>query len=298
MTSIVKQNYTPDDIIKLSEIFSKSAMVPKDYQGKPNNCFVAIEWGREIGLAPLQALQNIAVINGKPSVYGDELLAMVRADDRCRGVTERITGKGDDRVAICEILRAHVDGSIEKVTRQFSVNDAKQARLWGKAGPWQQYSERMLQHRARGNCIRDAFPDVIKGLITYEEAQDIPINSVKAVQAPTITSGTNTPEDIAKAVTDASKASQTYSIRLPNKQNVETFNTPQDFVERYNNLLGTVRHHKDLSSDEKRTKMKELEEINIESVGQFESLLEKRLAYNKALSYDEPLREREKTNGK
>ena len=88
-------------------------------------------------------------------------------------------------MAICTISRIHIDGEIEKIEREFSVNDAKQARLWGKQGPWTQYTERMMQHRARGNCIRDAFPDVIKGLITAEEAQDYPPEKpVNAVQPP------------------------------------------------------------------------------------------------------------------
>jgi hypothetical protein len=60
------------------------------------------------------------------------------------------------------------------VTAKFSVEDAKRAGLWGKQGPWQAYPKRMMQMRARGFALRDAFPDVLKGLITAEEAQDYP----------------------------------------------------------------------------------------------------------------------------
>ena len=85
--SLVPQ--TLNEAMEFSKILSQSAMIPRDYQGKPANVLVAVQWGMELGLAPMQALQNIAVINGKPSVYGDALLAMVRADTRCRGVNER-----------------------------------------------------------------------------------------------------------------------------------------------------------------------------------------------------------------
>jgi len=181
--SLVPQTLT--EAMEFSEVLSKSALIPQGYQGKPANVLVAVQWGMELGLPPLQALQNIAVINGKPSVYGDALLAMVRADTRCRGVNERIEGKGDDRMAICTISRMHIDGEVEEIERTFSVSDAKQANLWGKPGPWKMYTERMMQHRARGNAIRDAFPDVIKGLITVEEAQDYPPEKpVKGVQPP------------------------------------------------------------------------------------------------------------------
>jgi hypothetical protein len=60
------------------------------------------------------------------------------------------------------------------VVRTFSMDDAKRAGLSGKQGPWTQYPNRMLQLRARGFAVRDAFPDALKGLITAEEAQDIP----------------------------------------------------------------------------------------------------------------------------
>jgi predicted ATPase len=60
------------------------------------------------------------------------------------------------------------------------VADAKKAGLWGKTGPWSQYSKRMLQLRARGFALRDAFPDVLKGLVTAEEAQDYPTTPAAA----------------------------------------------------------------------------------------------------------------------
>ena len=57
-----------DEALRLAEIMAKSDIVPKDYIGKPGNILVAIQWGAEIGLPPLQAMQNLAVINGRPWV--------------------------------------------------------------------------------------------------------------------------------------------------------------------------------------------------------------------------------------
>ena len=56
--------------------------------------------------------------------------------------------------------------------RTFSQNDAEIAGLWSKAGPWKQYPKRMLQMRARAFCLRDLFPDVLKGLAVAEEVVD------------------------------------------------------------------------------------------------------------------------------
>ena len=161
------------EAMEYSKILATSNMVPAGYKGKPQDILVAIGWGYEVGLQPMQALQNIAVINGKPSVYGDAALALVKADSRCAGVKEWIEGEGDDMTAHCLVKRRYNE-DMEETVATFSVMDAKQARLWGKQGPWQQYPKRMLAMRARGFAIRDAFPDAMKGMITAEEAQDYP----------------------------------------------------------------------------------------------------------------------------
>jgi hypothetical protein len=162
-----------NEAMEFSKILATSNMVPAAYKGKPQDILVAIGWGYEVGLQPMQALQNIAVINGKPSVYGDAALALVKADSRCAGVKEWIEGEGDDMTAHCLVKRRYNE-DMEETVATFSVLDAKQARLWGKQGPWQQYPKRMLAMRARGFAIRDAFPDAMKGMITAEEAQDYP----------------------------------------------------------------------------------------------------------------------------
>ncbi len=77
---------------------------------------------------------------------------------------------GDARQGWCEVTRR---GEAPQ-RRTFSVADAKRAGLWGKSGPWTQYPDRMLQLRARGFAIRDVFPDALRGVMTREEAEDMP----------------------------------------------------------------------------------------------------------------------------
>jgi hypothetical protein len=174
---------TLDEAMRFSEMLSKSQMVPKAYQGKPEDVLVAVQWGKELGLAPLQALQNIACINGKPSVYGDAAMALVQASSVCEGIDEHFEGEGTPNpIAVCVAHRRNRT----PVTARFSVEDAKRAGLWNKPGPWQAYPKRMMQMRARSFALRDAFPDVLKGLITAEEAQDYPQekDATPQIQAP------------------------------------------------------------------------------------------------------------------
>jgi hypothetical protein len=162
---------TFDDAFRFAAMVAKSDFAPKDFKGKPESCLLAIQHGSEIGLSPMQSLQNIACINGRPAIWGDAAMAVAMASPVCEYVREDIEGDGEAMVATCEAKRRGYD---KPTVARFSVADAKKAGLWGKSGPWTQYPRRMLQLRARGFALRDAFPDVLKGLVTAEEAQDYP----------------------------------------------------------------------------------------------------------------------------
>ena len=155
-----------DEAMRFADMLAGSSIVPKDYIGKPGNCLVAIQWGMELGLQPMQAMQSIAVINGRPSLWGDAMLALVKAHPAFEWIKEECDGT----VATCTIKRR---GEPE-VVQSFSLEEAKRAGLTGKQGPWTQYPKRMLQMRARGFALRDAFPDALRGVVSAEEARDTP----------------------------------------------------------------------------------------------------------------------------
>jgi len=161
-----------DRLMEFATVISKSSLIPKAFQGRPSDILVAIQMGREVGLSPIASCQTIAVINGKPSVYGDGLVALCRKSPEFEDIKESIKGEGDDMTAICEIKRKGQSWA----TFTFSMADAKRARLTNKPGPWQDYTSRMLKMRARGFALRDTFADMLGGLITTEEAKDYPVN--------------------------------------------------------------------------------------------------------------------------
>ena len=158
-----------DDAFRFGKLLADSEFAPKDFRGKAASCVLAVQHGAEVGLGPMQAIQSIAVINGRPSIWGDAALALVMASPVCEFVKETVDGDGEAMVATCVAKRR---GYPEATTVRFSMADAKRAGLAGKSGPWSQYPRRMLQLRARGFALRDCFPDVLKGLVTAEEAQD------------------------------------------------------------------------------------------------------------------------------
>lgn len=173
MTELAVQNkqfdlspQTFEQALTFSNYLADSDLVPKDFKGKPSNCLIAMQWGSELGLKPLQAMQNLAIINGRPSLWGDAVLALVLASPVCEYVTETVEGD----TSICKAKRK---GSPEQI-RTFSDADAKAAGLLGKQGPWMQYKARMRQMRARAFCLRDVFADVLRGLPVAEELMDTP----------------------------------------------------------------------------------------------------------------------------
>ena len=162
---------TFDDAYRFAKMVSASEFAPKDFKGKPESCLLAIQHGSEVGLSPMQSLQSIAVINGRPTIWGDAALALVQSSPVCEYVREYIEGDGDAMTAVCEAKRR---GYPAPTVSRFSMADAKRAGLAGKSGPWSQYPGRMLALRARGFALRNAFADALRGLITAEEAQDYP----------------------------------------------------------------------------------------------------------------------------
>ena len=282
------------EAMEFAKQISTTNMVPQNYRGKPNDILVAMQWGYEIGLAPMQALQGIAVINGKPSIYGDALLGLVRKDPRCMGIEEKIEGENENMSAICILKRKHTDGTIELIKREFNVQMAQRAGLWGKQGPWKQYPERMLQHRARGNCIRDAFPDVIKGMITKEEAQDYPVekqSDMKTVQGAEPTSSTMIDSKEVKHISQSLPIVNKYILQLTNGTKKE-FDSADTWAVEYDKVLRAIFEYDKMEHADRRTKMKELENLNEEFIDDVlpdylrQTIKEQRIKFNKVLSVE------------
>ncbi len=159
--------------------FAKSGMLPKSYlsndpEERTAKVFTAMQLGAEVGMSPMQAIQNIAVINGQPSIWGDAQKALVLGSGLCEYIKETVEGEPEDDNfrAICKVKRVGGDEVVEIFTKQ----DAIRAGLWGK-NVWGPYPKRMIKYRARAFALRDVFPDVLKGLThTKEELEGSPID--------------------------------------------------------------------------------------------------------------------------
>ena len=160
------------EIMALAEVLFRGGICPNGCN-RPEHLAARIVAGFELGLNPVQAIGNIMLVNGRAAVWGDAALALVVASDLLAHHDEFIEGDGGDRVGVCLVAR---DG-FEQRRFTFSVGQAKEAKLWGKSGPWTNYPDRMLLMRARGFALRDVFPDVLAGLNIAEEALDVEVSN-------------------------------------------------------------------------------------------------------------------------
>jgi hypothetical protein len=160
-----------EDAFRFANAVAASGFAPRGME-KPEAILVAIQLGAELGLTPMSALQNIAVINGRPAIYGDAALALVRSSGLLEVFREEEIGEaGKDTQGVKVTAKRK---GFDEASETFTVADAKLSKLWGKAGPWSDYPKRMLKFRARGFILRDLFGDVLKGLRTMEEVRDTP----------------------------------------------------------------------------------------------------------------------------
>ena len=166
---------TVEELYRFAQLIYQSGMAPQGFKN-PQALVVAIELGVEVGLGPMTAIQNIAVINGKPSLFGDVQMGLVQASGLFDNAAYKEWTEGkwpdDGYTCFCQVKRIN---AANPVIGEFSIGDAKKARLWGKTGPWSDYPKRQQMWRARGWALRDCFPDVLKGMYSVAEAQDVPV---------------------------------------------------------------------------------------------------------------------------
>lgn len=151
---------------RVAHVLAGSRLVPDEYYGRPSDVFVAIQMGDSIGLDPFQAVQSIAVIHGRPCLWGDALIGVCRASPLCEWIEESLSDDG--QAATCTTQRK---GDRNPISKTFTIADATAAGILNN-NTWQKYQKRMLQMRARAFCLRDAYPDVLKGLSVAEEVRD------------------------------------------------------------------------------------------------------------------------------
>lgn len=187
-----------DEAWRLAEVIVKAGLAPDSYKNDPKAIVVGIMKSLEVGLPPLTGINNIAIINGRPCIWGDGAVALaqnsgyiadIEADQTEPTPQVELQDWPDTYGWNVSITRAgHGSGTY---TGSFTVGDAKRAKLWlnHRRRPWIEYPDRMLFNRARAFALRDGFADALMGLAIREEMEDVPTPKPEAPETPFLDEG-------------------------------------------------------------------------------------------------------------
>ena len=176
---------------RLAKMNRASGILPKQYT-KPEQVLVAMQLAYELGLKPLSAMRQIAVINGTPSMYGDLPLSLCYASGKLEYIKETHYDKSGKTIceenqnvtaevfgAKCVVKRK---GEPEEHVSTFNMDQAQKANLISRSPVWKSYPSRMLTYRARSQALKDKFADCINGLSIAEYDYNINPNDPREIE--------------------------------------------------------------------------------------------------------------------
>lgn len=165
-----------EEAFRLAQAFVKSGMLPSRYD-KPEMVFAAMQYAQELGLRPLTALRQIAVVKGTPCIFGDLPLSLCQAKGLVEWIREWWFDKDGKKIcsengnltttAFGAVTQAKRKGDPEVIECSFTLEEAEKAGLT-KNPTWASYPKRMLRYRARSQALKDKFPDALNGIAIAE----------------------------------------------------------------------------------------------------------------------------------
>lgn len=156
---------------KIAQTLAKSDLIPVTYKNKPENCLIALELSNRLKLSPFLVMQNMHVIQGKPSWSSTFIIACINASGKFKG---SLKFEIDEEKTKCRAYAIEADTD-KKIIGPLVTMEMAQAEGWlGKNGSkWKTMPELMLRYRAAAFFGRLYCPEIINGLLTADEMKDI-----------------------------------------------------------------------------------------------------------------------------
>lgn len=184
-----------DQALALAERLAKSQLLPKPLQQKPQDVLIVLMLGRELGLQAMQALRSVHVIEGRPSLSAEMMVALCLSHpDVCEYF---ILVETSDKKAVYETKRR----GAQPVKMPYTIEQAQRAGLAAKDN-WRKHTEAMLRARASSALARAIYPDLTAGIYCEDEAEEISEREINP--APVVAAA---PAKVAPAKAKATKAS-------------------------------------------------------------------------------------------
>ena len=174
-----------NQLLRVANMLSQTSIIPQSYQGKPQDCFVAIEMANRMGVSPMVVMQNMYVVKGKPSWAGQACTMLINSCGKFKDVKHIYTGEKGKPNRGCYVTATRIsDGSQVdgvEVTMQMAQSEG-----WTSNSKWRNMPELMLAYRASAFFARVYCPEAMMGVQTAEavyDADSTPINAAASLTA-------------------------------------------------------------------------------------------------------------------
>lgn len=162
------------NLMEMAEFLSKSTMIPAVYRNKPADCFIAVEFAKRIGCSPITVLQNLDVIQGKPSWSSKFIISVANQCGKYTSIRYEMTGTEGQLDRGCAAYMTEISTGEKLVGPRVTMQMAKDEGWSTKKGSkWITMPEIMIRYRAAAFLIRTYAPELTMGLHTAEERQDM-----------------------------------------------------------------------------------------------------------------------------
>lgn len=160
-------------LMEMATMLSKSTIVPVTYQNRPENCYIALDMASRMGISPMVVMQNLFVIQGKPSWSGSAIGSMIKSNPSFTDVELHYVGEEgkDNWGAFVTATKKSSGKTLKGGTVTIAI--AKKEGWYQKSGSkWQTMPEIMLAYRAYAWFGRVYCPEVMMGLQATDEVED------------------------------------------------------------------------------------------------------------------------------
>jgi hypothetical protein len=152
----------------IAKALSSSDLVPDHFRGKPANVLIALEFAFRHDIAPFAAMQSLFVVHGKPGMAATMAISLARKANVWKKLDYEVKGKGD-AMEVTAIATLHDETEIKTtVTMQTAITAG-----WSKNPSYKSMPDQMLKYRAATFLIRSHFPEVLFGMQTVDEHEDV-----------------------------------------------------------------------------------------------------------------------------
>ena len=151
-----------------------SDLVPTAFKNNIGSCLIALNLANRIGADPLQVMQSLYIVHGKPSFSSAFLIACFNQCGRYTAIRYEMFGERNTDSWGCKAY------TTERATGELiegvavTIGMAKAEGWFGKAGSkWKTMPELMMRYRAATFLIRRVAPEIALGFQSTEEVRDV-----------------------------------------------------------------------------------------------------------------------------